>query len=103
MLAMEMAKINAERQREYRGRKKMHEGPKYLEKERKKTKTILQGNQRTFQDRIQGTHGNSKNESTRTSFIRKTNFSLDSGHPFSNSRATFTISFDCFHVISQPR
>ena len=101
ILSIEIAKTNTKRHR-IPERKKMKEGLKYLVKNGK-DKNDNTRKPRNFPRRIEGTKRSSKKESTKTSLIPKTNLWFDSGNLFSNSRVTYTITFDCFYVICEPR
>ena len=94
ILSIEIAKTNTKRHR-IPERKKMKEGLKYLVKNGK-DKNDNTRKPRNFPRRIEGTKRSSKNESTKTSLIPKTNLWFDSGNLFSNSRVTYTITFDLF-------
>ena len=74
ILSIEMAKTNAERQREYCEQIKNEGRIKIPQERTEKKKTILQENQGTFEERIERTKRSSKNKRTKTSLIPKANF-----------------------------
>ena len=101
IFSIEITKTNTERQKEYCELKKG--GVKILQERMEKTKTVLQENQGTFQERIEETKRSSKNNSTKTLLIPRKNFRLDNVHLFSYSRVTHIITFDCFHVSKEKK
>ena len=74
IFSKKMIKTNAERHREIRKRKKTKEGSNDLAKDKKRQKLYTRKPRNFLRKNIEGTKRNSKNESTKTSLIPKTNF-----------------------------